>query len=516
MNNDVSIFRSYRFYLTTGNGKRWIIPDEFHSIKKFSDGSVIAAHSRKKGLLWLSAGGRIVELEDAENWFSDFSENRLVIKMKNGFRYMDRAGNLLGDSFDSLTDVKEGFGVAKKNKRFYYVNSDGEILFGPFLEARPFMSGAGAFLGIDEKWNAMNSNGEVLLKEGAIDVVSRDDSYPIFLAENGKKFSVDKDGNLIFGQFFGEGEKLWSYGKNVVAEKANGEKMIFSAIAGKTVCLGKGGELFRFCQGIVEKKAEGTRFFYENDIYFFEGERCELVDFSPSFKFFLVSRGNEMNVWKIGKGFLFDEWFDKIEKIGYDDCVLEMTKNGRWNYYLVSEERYLFSEWEGRIKISFWENGVGIAVDLATKKENAFVDGKFLFNKWKNKIFCKNYREVSRSAVNATLREQIENGAVIAAVSKNKKNYYRVSDGKKILKSDLDARQPFFSDGYALAWNERKFKYVVVDLEGNEWLEGSFVERQFALGVFMVRDDGKESWHWLSEGKRFDDKESFLLYGEMI
>lgn len=148
---------------------KWIVYPEYDNIEMLDNGLLKVTKDGKIGLLNKS-GVPVLPVEMEYDKITSFYENKALL-FKNGkfVAITDTYGNVK-DLSDKRYNLVENFDrfysgylivqlVAENRKLYYYLNEDGKIAFGPYLEAYPFSEGWACVKGADYLYNYIDENG---------------------------------------------------------------------------------------------------------------------------------------------------------------------------------------------------------------------------------------------------------------------------------------------------------------------------------------------------------------------
>ncbi|MBT3880391.1 MAG: WG repeat-containing protein [Candidatus Scalindua sp.] len=125
------------------------------------------------------------------------------IKVDDKWKYIHRTGEILESELEAYGFFREGLAIAKKDKKFYYIDSSGkEFINIPFVKAKPFSEGLAAVRrdAYDDKFEYIDMRGKRVLEPAYYEAgLFSDDRAIVKLTgkDSAKKGVIDKAGNVI-------------------------------------------------------------------------------------------------------------------------------------------------------------------------------------------------------------------------------------------------------------------------------------------------------------------------------
>jgi hypothetical protein len=155
---------------------------------------------------------------------SPFSEGVAPVRLRQGLKctFIDRDGRRVGEAvFHDLGNLSDGFAVAEKAGKAFYVDREMKTVLGPFEKAEGFWEGVACVTQAGRQ-RYINKTGEVLFHNewdwiSGICIEGR-----IVFTEHGRDGFLDKSGGVAIPAFYSDAE-LFSEGIALV--KAKGKKL---------------------------------------------------------------------------------------------------------------------------------------------------------------------------------------------------------------------------------------------------------------------------------------------------
>ena len=193
----------YNYIDTRGN---LISEIPFSYADDFSEGfGIVSINS--KGFNYIDTRGKLI----SDKWFDSASPfiGGFGIVSKHGksfYNYIKPDGTLLFDHwYDKCYDFKNGFGIVKDYKKFFYVDSNGNRISDSYYDiCFNFCEGFAVVCSTYKSdtmrrcYNYINTKGEFLYKDGMfMSCYDFENGLGLVMVENGKYNYLDKNGRLV-------------------------------------------------------------------------------------------------------------------------------------------------------------------------------------------------------------------------------------------------------------------------------------------------------------------------------
>lgn len=202
----------------------------YFSARPFHNGFAVV--KSKEGLGLIDISGKI-HIPGSYRQLTDATENGLVIARK-GKRYgmLNTSGEkVLGFSYTSISDFKEGFALLHDKKRFGFADSNGKVIIVPkYKQARSFSGGLAA-VSIKGKWTFIDEKGNVAMDTAFGRVGDFTNGYSC-VSTGGRQSFIDQSGRILMPMSKLRIQPFTSSGYAIVQE---GSKKYFIDASGKNI-----------------------------------------------------------------------------------------------------------------------------------------------------------------------------------------------------------------------------------------------------------------------------------------
>ena len=246
--------------------------------------------------------------EDVFDYIRKLKDGYAAVELNKKWNFINTDGEFLFDEwFDSVHDFKDGCAEVNLNGKYNFINTDCKIISDKwFVYVREFKYGY-AQVKLNKKWNFINTDGEILSDTWLDDVYNFNEGYAI--VELNKKWNfINTDGEFLSDKWF---DYAGDFNEGYAKVNLNG-KWNFINTDGKY--------LFDY----VDNK-----------------DRYSIVELNGKYNFII----NNINT---GYKFISNEWFDDFYDFEYNsesECDYACVKlNGKWNF-INMYGKYLSDKW---------------------------------------------------------------------------------------------------------------------------------------------------------------------------
>jgi hypothetical protein len=164
-----------------------------------------------------NAKSRLSNGESPEKIFdrvSNFKDGCAVVSLNKKYNFINENGELLSDKwFDFLYDFEDGYARVKLNGKYNFINKNGEYLFDKWFDRISAFRDGYARVKLNGKYNLINKNSEYLFNEWFDFISTFEDGYAE-VELNGKENFINKNGELLSDKWFDDKDdaEKWLYG----------------------------------------------------------------------------------------------------------------------------------------------------------------------------------------------------------------------------------------------------------------------------------------------------------------
>ena len=291
--------------------------------------------------------GELPKIIFDQTW--EYNEGYMKVKLNKKYNFIDKNGEFLSDKwFDETYFFKEGCVLVCLNKKYNYIDKNGEYLFDKWFDNADVFSEGYASIGLNNKYNFIDKNGEYLSDKWFDETYNFKEGYARVRLKD-KYNIIDKNGEILSDVWF---EDTWDFSEGYVKVRLKNN------------------------DNFIDKNGE-----YLSDKWF---------DFAGSFNegYAKVKLKDKYNFIDKNGEYLSDKWFDYVFnfKEGYamvrlKDTYNYINKNGELLSDKWFDETYDFKEDFARVKLKDKYNFIDKNGKLQSDVYLTFSEANKYFNK---------------------------------------------------------------------------------------------------------------------------------------
>lgn len=135
------------------------------------------------------------------DWIGNFKEGFAGVELNRKWNYINTEGQLLSKQwFDNVWSFNEGFAKVELNDKVNFINTEGQLLSNQWFDDTWNFSEGFAIVRINNKFNFVNTNGQLLLSEQWLDSVGNFNNGFAPIKLNGQYDLINTNGQLLSQQ----------------------------------------------------------------------------------------------------------------------------------------------------------------------------------------------------------------------------------------------------------------------------------------------------------------------------
>lgn len=186
-----------------GDAGEFIFPMKLIDSEDFTSSERLAL-VRLPSLKWnyINAEGKLFSQNGFLSAYS-FREGRAAVQLNDKkWWYVDSSGEFLFGGFDNATNFNEGVAIVKTKDKWNVIDKTGQVLVKNIKNAKRFSHGCVPAQTSDDKWVYLNAAGALKFPSRFESAESFSDGFAVVMTQDGEWNYIDTDGRFLFPKPF--------------------------------------------------------------------------------------------------------------------------------------------------------------------------------------------------------------------------------------------------------------------------------------------------------------------------